>query len=91
MATVRNINGTSDNTPPAGYKSWQEFWETKMNRRFSSCSCIGCTNRAEVGGHVKKVYGTGEWYIVPICKPHNNLSDASPYVVRDGDMLRIRG
>lgn len=87
---VKNLNGTTDNTPPFGYRSWREFWEVKMGKKFSSCSCITCSKAAEVGGHVKKVNGSGEWYIVPICSYHNNLSDEYSYEVRDIDMLRVR-
>lgn len=87
MAIVKNINGTSDNLP-VGYASWRHFWESKMHRRFSYCSCISCSNLADVGGHVKKVYGSGEWYIVPICYRHNNLSSSYTYEVSDADLLR---
>lgn len=90
MALVKNLNGTSDNMPPAGFSSWKEYWEVKMNRRFSLCSCLTCYKSAAVGGHVKKVYGSGEWYIVPICSGHNNLSDDILYEVADSDMLRVR-
>ena len=87
---VKNLNGTADNTPPAGYHSWREYWEVNMGKKFSSCSCITCSNVAEVGGHVKKVGGSGEWYIVPICSRHNNISSECSYEVRDIDLLRMR-
>lgn len=90
MAIVKNLNGTSDNRPPAGYSSWKEYWEEKMNRRFSLCSCTDCYKTAEIGGHVKKVNGSGEWYIVPICQEHNRLSSVYQYEVKDADMLRVR-
>ena len=89
MALVKNINGSSDNTPPRGYSSWKEYWEDKKKRKFSDCSCISCTKKAEVGGHVKKVYGTNAWYIVPICTVHNNLSSTVSYEVKDGDLLTV--
>ena len=87
MALVKNINGTSDNTPPRGYNSWKEYWEDKKKRRFSKCSCTTCRNTASVGGHVKKVYGTNEWYIVPICTSHNSVTDS--YEVKDDDLLAV--
>lgn len=89
MAFVRNINGSSKYNPPAGYNSWKEFWEVNKRRRFSLCSCRSCSAAAEVGGHVKKVYGSGEWYIVPICSKHNNLSSTTSYEVADSDLLRV--
>ena len=89
MAIVRNINGSSDNNPPRGYDSWKEYWEDKKKRLFSKCSCISCSNKAEVGGHVTKVYGSGAWYIVPICIPHNNLSYTNSYEVKDDDLLPV--
>ena len=89
MAIVKNLNGTADNRPPEGYSSWKEYWEANKNRKFSLCSCLSCCKPATVGGHVKKVYGSGEWYIVPICYEHNNLSDYQPYEVADFDMLRV--
>lgn len=89
MALVKNIRGSSDNNPPKGYSSWKEYWEDKKHRKFSGCSCITCPRMAEVGGHVKKVYGSGEWYIVPICSKHNSPSYTDSFEVRDDDLLRV--
>lgn len=89
MAIVRNIKGSSDNNPPRGYASWKEYWEDKKKRKFSKCSCISCSRKAEVGGHVKKVYGSNAWYIVPICISHNNLPNADSYEVKDDDLLPV--
>lgn len=90
MALVKNINGSVDNNPPSGYSSWREYWEQKMGRKFSNCSCLSCAKKAEVGGHVKKVYGSNEWYIVPICYSHNSSANTSSYEVRDADLLPVR-
>ena len=90
MALVKNISGSSDNDPPKGYATWKEYWEANMHRKFSVCSCVSCPKTAVVGGHVKKVYGSGEWYIVPICAAHNNASYTDPYEVKDADLLRVR-
>jgi len=89
MAIVKNINGSADNRPQAGYASWKDYWEVNMHRRFSWCSSLTCNNLADVGGHVKKVNGSGEWYIVPICSKHNNLPAGYTYEVADSDMLRV--
>ena len=72
---VKNLNGTTDNTPPSQYSSWQEWWEKQMNRKFLYCSCMDCFNFAEVGAHVKKVNDGNEWYIVPLCKECNARTD----------------
>ena len=90
MTIVKNLNGTSDNRPPLGYSSWKDYWEATMHRRFTLCSCLTCRYSASVGGHVKKVNGSGEWYIVPICSFHNNLPSDYSYEVDDSDMLRVR-
>ena len=89
MALVKNINGSSDNIPPSGYNSWKQYWEHKKMRKFANCSCISCSKKAEVGGHVKKVYGSNEWYIVPVCTYHNNYTFTSPYEVKDDDLLKV--
>ena len=89
MALVRNIEGSSDNKPPRGFTSWKDYWEYYKKRNFSSCSCISCTRKAEVGGHVKKVYGSNAWFIVPICKPHNSLPYTDSYEVKDDDLLPV--
>ena len=89
MAIVRNIIGSSDNDPPIGYASWKEYWEDKKKRKFSICSCTSCTEEAKAGGHVKKVYGSNAWYIVPICIRHNNMPDTDSYEVKDDDLLQV--
>jgi len=72
---VKNLNGTTDNTPPSQYSSWQEWWEKQKNREFLFCSCTGCFNFAEVGAHVKKINDGNEWYIVPLSKECNAKTD----------------
>ena len=67
IVNVKNLNGTSDNSHPAGYSSWIDFWEKKTGRKAYFCSCVGCSSKAAVGAHVKKVYGQNNWYIVPLC------------------------
>ncbi len=89
MALVKNIQGSSDNTPYDGSSSWKEYWEERKGRKFSYCSHVGCFQLAEVGGHVKKVHGTGEWYIIPLCSKCNNYANTDPYEVNDADLLRV--
>ena len=69
---VKNLNGTSDAKLPVGCESWKNFY---MLRRSwpSSCACLTCSNKAEVGAHVKKVGANdSSWYIAPLCRYHNN-------------------
>ncbi len=89
MALVKNISGSGKYNPPSGYDSWKEYWEISKRRRFSKCSCTTCIRNAEHGGHVEKVYGSGEWYIVPLCYEHNNPGFVSPYEVMDDDLLLV--
>ena len=89
MAFVKNIQGSADNNPPAGYSSWKEYWEVNKKRRFSYCSCTRCSRLAEVGGHVKKIVGSNEWYIVPLCYACNSSSNTSTFEVLDEDLLRV--
>lgn len=90
MALVKNINGSSDNNPPDGFDSWKEYWESRKGRRFSRCSNLSCSSAAEVGAHVKKAFGTNEWYIVPLCNSCNNPSNTDAFEVNASDLLRIR-
>lgn len=89
MALVKNLHGSADNNPPAGYLSWRDYWERNKGRKFSDCSRSDCHKAAEVGGHVKKVYGSNEWYIVPLCRACNSPSNTDEFVVRDADLLRV--
>ncbi|CAA7603141.1 Hypothetical protein DEACI_3964 [Acididesulfobacillus acetoxydans] len=87
MVKVKNLNGTGDNTPPGGYSSWKEWWESKKRRRFGICSCDDCSSRAEVGAHVQKVSSTDRsWYIVPLCVACNKKPKAEVFEVRGSDL-----
>ena len=33
---VKNLNGTTDNTPPSQYSSWQEWWENKKMKNLDT-------------------------------------------------------
>lgn len=89
MTLVKNVEGSSKYDPPRGYSSWKEYWESRKRRKFSFCSCTSCRNRAEDGGHVRKLYNTSNMYIIPLCSRHNNPSNTDAYSVRDEDLLAI--
>lgn len=71
---VHNINGTSDNTCKCG--SWKAHWE-KYNEYHRSwpdyCSEKSCIHPPTVGAHVQKEESSSaKWYIIPLCKEHND-------------------
>jgi hypothetical protein len=69
---VRNIQEGS-RTPTCGCKSWLQHWEKNSGQKAETCSALGCSNPANVGGHVqKRNVGDDSWYIIPICTFHNN-------------------
>ena len=81
LVKVKNLQGTAPRSP-AGYTSWKEYWCAKSGRIWpSKCVVPGCYERAEVGAHVKLVYGNNNrWYILPLYYSHNNDHDAEFYV-----------
>ena len=89
MAYVRNMHDTSDLKPIGLYNSWQELWESKKKRKFSRCSCVGCTKPAEVGAHVRDVYRNGVKYITPLCRTCNHFTNTDTFEVNDSDLLPI--
>ena len=88
---VHNIKGTSDRKPHGNYKSWLDFWEKKKDTISFYCSCKGCDELSEVGGHVQKHGNDTEdhWYIVPLCKKCNDPHNTNPYEVNADDLVRI--
>ncbi len=83
---VKNLHGTSDNNPPAGYSSWLSFWEDKTGRKARECCRCGSYNNL-VGAHVQKVYGSKEWYIVPLCSACNKTE--SEFDINIYDMVLV--
>ena len=71
---VCNVVGSSKDS---GNKS--DFWTDHADRDFpKKCRILGCTNDAEVGGHMWVKRRTTFCYILPICQRHNkdpNLDD----------------
>ena len=84
MAKVKNLEHPADRTPPSGFVSFKEFWTYRRSRWPAVCACFNCNNAAEVGAHVKKA-GTSDnsWYIVPLCKYHNNQFGQELEVIGD--------
>jgi hypothetical protein len=72
----KNLNGTSP------YKckcvgGWLGHFRAFGIGTSTKCAVLGCGNPSEVGGHVQKVRSTDEsWYIVPLCKACNTLTES---------------
>lgn len=69
---VVNINGTSKNK--CSCLSWIEHWRSFTGGTRTTCSVLGCSNTDLVGAHVQleDYRFTRNWWIVPICRSHNN-------------------
>lgn len=73
MASVKNINGTSENNCKCG--SWLKHWEKFSGKTATVCSAYGCNEKIDlVGAHVQKTTADMSWYILPLCKTHNAKS-----------------
>lgn len=69
---VYNMNGTVKCTTN-GCPTWKEFYETRSNIKFKTCSKYGCTKDAQVGGHVRIANSDKKQYIIPLCRECNSL------------------
>lgn len=70
---VKNINNTEDNR--CSCSSWLEHWKKFSSQKFDACAVIHCKAISSdiVGAHVQKdILFDNKWYIVPLCKDHNN-------------------
>lgn len=71
---VRNMIGTGDLS--CCCDGWLKHWEKYSGQEADECCVVDCTNKAEVGGHVKKVLvGDDNPYIIPICPEHNAMEE----------------
>jgi hypothetical protein len=68
---IKNLNGTADKQCNCG--SWLEHWDAQTALKMPEyCVVIDCTNKVEVGAHVKQVGGNdNNHYIVPFCQSCN--------------------
>lgn len=76
---LKNVNGSSRFSSPAGYNTWLDYWEAKSGKNASRCSATDCHQSGRwnlVGAHVQKVYSyDNSWYIVPLCRGCNTRTD----------------
>ena len=90
MVKVKNINGTSKDrySNPKGYSSWLDYWENNsIFVTLDKCACIGCSNKAKVGAHVRKTNGDNKWYIVPLCYECNKNTE--PFNVNEDYLVEL--
>ena len=80
---VKNLNNTSDKKPET-CSSWKEFWEEETGKEVGTCAKKGCSSKAEVGAHVKKVGDSNKEYIVPFCKACNAISSDNEIELKAG-------
>jgi hypothetical protein len=82
--TVKNLNGTSDNTCECN-GGWLAHWENFNEDKKKATYCVGknCFHPATYGGHVQKDDPNDRhWYIIPICEECNKKR--GDYVIKDG-------
>jgi len=71
---VTNLKGTGDNICKCG--GWLKHWVKFNNGDDVYCSEELCGKRSEVGAHVQKADSDDDnWYIIPLCKKHNETGD----------------
>ncbi|MCE7579437.1 hypothetical protein LZS94_18130 [Aliivibrio fischeri] len=87
---VKNKNGTADKNPPAGYKSWLDFWESKKGKKATTCEVLTCSGGPDVGGHVIKSGKGNKEYILPICYSCNNKPDDSVFKAWENDLESVK-
>ena len=69
-AEAKNCVGTSDHRAPRS-GGWIELWEEVTGRTRNKCAFLGCSNDAEVGGHVL-IKRRKKQFIIAICYSCNN-------------------
>lgn len=91
MIYVKNLKGTSDNKTTG---SWLNHWELGIMEKHpellltGDCCVKGCDGTDLVGAHVIKADEKDRrWYIVRVCKKHNNCKD--PYLVDDSMLVPV--
>ncbi|MBN1398797.1 MAG: hypothetical protein JXA06_12265 [Bacteroidetes bacterium] len=86
---IRNKKGTANKFPPPGYTSWLDFWEKKKGMGATKCEVMLCAKKPDVGGHVIKVGGGKEEYILPMCYGCNNKPEDEVFKAWDSDLVAV--
>ncbi len=85
---VKNILGTGTRKCKCG--NWMSHWmKYSKQSTISTCAKLGCTDKAEDGGHVIKCSPSPDknWYIIPLCKKHNSSSFTECYSIKSSIIL----
>ncbi|GGF41230.1 hypothetical protein GCM10011611_54570 [Aliidongia dinghuensis] len=85
---VKNLNGTTDNKCECA--SWIAHWRNCTGSDRVLCCVVPCGRLAQVGAHVIVIDRRSDrsWWIVPMCKKHNNTHNQEPmYIKRDIEMV----
>jgi hypothetical protein len=85
---VRNINETGNN-PNCPCGTWIKHWERYSGRTAILCAEDACMNQATVGAHVQKDTGDKSWYIIPLCKEHNNQRGETLSIMDDTTLVSV--
>jgi hypothetical protein len=84
---VKNINGTSD-SPKCPCGTWLRHWEQYSGKTAGCCVESSCLKMAEVGAHVQiKNSEDRSWYIVPLCRGHNNQYGQELDIMDDTELV----
>ncbi|MCC6448890.1 MAG: hypothetical protein IT215_09435 [Chitinophagaceae bacterium] len=68
---IKNLEGTAEKKCNCG--SWLQHWDAQTSLKMPEyCVANNCTNKVEVGAHVKQIGGSDDkHYIVPFCQSCN--------------------
>ena len=93
---VVNALNTSDKTPPAGYASWIDFWNSKKGLKATKCRNCGKQTSDLVGSHVQhvreeggKYYRVPGLYITPLCYECNHPENDKAFWVDSEDLVSV--
>jgi hypothetical protein len=71
-AKATNVSGSESDRR----SSWIAYWTEMTGRNAGTCAYFGCSNQADVGGHLFLARYSREYtYIAPICYSCNNQKD----------------
>ncbi|HCL00097.1 MAG TPA: hypothetical protein DHW42_08350 [Candidatus Marinimicrobia bacterium] len=72
--SIEVINLINTSNKKCYCKTWLEHWEKFGEQKAGLCAEVSCQKKAIVGAHVQKSDSSdSSWYIIPLCKEHNNL------------------
>ena len=78
---------TGNRPPSCKCSSHSQHWLKANNRRtLGTCSRLGCSNPAYLGGHVINCHGNAKnsWKITPLCSSCNSISVSICYALKTG-------